>query len=265
MAVGMARSVWSYRGFVVGSVKREFQTRYRNSLFGATWTILNPLSMIIVYTVIFSQLMQARLPGVENGLAYGIYLCAGILAWGFFAEIIGRSQSVFLEHANLIKKLSFPRICLPLIVVLNASVNFAIIFALFLGFLLVTSNFPGWAILGVIPVLLIQTAFAIGLGIILGVLNVFFRDVGQFVGIALQFWFWLTPIVYPASILPEGIRPVIEANPMYPLISAYQGIFVYDQWPEWSALWPSALLAVVLCALGLRLFRKRSGEMVDEL
>jgi lipopolysaccharide transport system permease protein len=265
MAVGMARAVWNYRGFVLGSVQREFQTRYRNSLLGAVWTILNPLSMIIVYTVIFSQLMKARLPGVDNNLAYGIYLCAGILAWGFFAEIIGRSQSVFLEHANLIKKLSFPRICLPLIVVLNASVNFAIIFALFLGFLVVTQNFPGWSVLAVVPLLLIQVAFAIGLGIILGVLNVFFRDVGQLVGIALQFWFWLTPIVYPASILPESIRPLIEANPMAALIAAYQGIFVYGQWPSWMSLWPITLLAVMFCLVGMRLFRKRSGEMVDEL
>ncbi len=234
MAIGIVRAVWNYRGFVLGSVQREFQTRYRNSLLGAVWTILNPLSMIIVYTVIFSQLMKARLPGVDNNLAYGIYLCAGILVWGFFAEVIGRSQSVFLEHANLIKKLSFPRICLPLIVVLNASVNFAIIFALFLSFLVVTQNFPGWAVLAVIPLLIIQIAFSIGLGIILGVLNVFFRDVGQLVGIVLQFWFWLTPIVYPASILPEGIRPIIEANPMAALIAAYQGIFVYGRWPDWS-------------------------------
>ena len=261
----MLGAVWNYRGFVLGSVKREFQTRYRNSLLGATWTILNPLSMIIVYTVIFSQLMKARLPGVDNSLAYGIYLCAGVLAWGFFAEVIGRSQAVFLEHANLIKKLSFPRICLPLIVVLNAGVNFAIIFALFLGFLLVTDNFPGWALLGIVPVLLVQTAFSIGLGIILGVLNVFFRDVGQFVGIFLQFWFWFTPIVYPRSILPEGIQPLLDLNPMVPLIAAYQGIFVHGAWPDWAALWPPALLALALCLLGMRLFRKRSGEMVDEL
>ncbi|WP_414705307.1 ABC transporter permease [Pseudomonas sp.] len=265
MTASMVGAVWNYRGFVLGSVKREFQTRYRNSLLGATWTILNPLSMIVVYTVIFSQLMRARLPGVDNSLAYGIYLCAGILAWGFFAEVIGRSQSVFLEHANLIKKLAFPRICLPLIVVLNAGVNFAIIFALFLGFLLVTDNFPGWALLGIVPVLLVQTAFSIGLGIILGVLNVFFRDVGQFVGIFLQFWFWFTPIVYPLSILPEGIQPLIDLNPMAPLIAAYQGIFVYGQWPDWHALWPTTLLAAALCLLGMRLFRKRSGEMVDEL
>ncbi|WP_339489339.1 ABC transporter permease [Pseudomonas sp. EL_65y_Pfl2_R95] len=265
MALSMARAVWSYRGFVVGSVKREFQTRYQNSLLGAAWSVLNPLSMIIVYTVIFSQLMKARLPGVDNGLAYGIYLCAGILTWGFFAEVIGRSQSVFLEHANLIKKLSFPRICLPLIVVLNAGVNFAIIFALFLGFLLATDNFPGWAVLAVLPVLMIQIVFSIGLGIMLGVLNVFFRDVGQFVGIFLQFWFWFTPIVYPASILPDWVKPFLSANPMVPLISAYQGIFVYGRWPDWSSLLPTLIIAVVLCVLAMRLFRKRSGEMVDEL
>lgn len=261
----MARAVWNYRGFVLGSVKREFQTRYRYSLLGATWTVLNPLSMIIVYTVIFSQLMKARLPGVDNSLAYGIYLCSGILAWGFFAEVVSRSQTVFLEHANLIKKLSFPRICLPLIVVLNAGVNFAIIFAIFLGFLLVTQNFPGWAFWGVVPVLLIQIAFSIGLGIILGVLNVFFRDVGQFMGILLQFWFWFTPIVYPLSVLPEAVLPLIEANPMVPLISAYQGIFVNGLWPDWPTLMSPAVIALVLCVLAMRLFRKRSGEMVDEL
>jgi lipopolysaccharide transport system permease protein len=265
MALEMARSLWAYRGFVQGSVMREFQTRYRNSLFGATWTILNPLAMILVYTVIFSQLMKARLPGVDNNLAYGIYLCAGMLAWGFFAEVIGRAQSVFLEHANLIKKISFPRMCLPIIVVLNAGLNFSIIFALFLGFLLVTHNFPGWVVLAVIPVLAIQIMFSIGLGILLGVLNVFFRDVGQLTGIVLQFWFWLTPIVYPASILPDSIRPILQANPMLPLITAYQGIFVEGNLPDWSTLVPITLLATVLCLVSLRLFRKRSGEMVDEL
>jgi lipopolysaccharide transport system permease protein len=265
MALEMARSLWAYRGFVQGSVKREFQARYRNSLFGAAWTILNPLAMILVYTVIFSQLMKARLPGVDNNLAYGIYLCAGMLAWGFFAEVIGRAQSVFLEHANLIKKISFPRMCLPIIVVLNAGLNFSIIFALFLGFLLVTHNFPGWVVLAVIPVLAIQIMFSIGLGILLGVLNVFFRDVGQLTGIVLQFWFWLTPIVYPASILPDSIRPVLQANPMLPLITAYQGIFVQGNWPDWPTLVPTTLIATVLCLVSLRLFRKRSGEMVDEL
>lgn len=265
MRAALLHSAWMYRGFILGSVQREFQTRYQNSLLGALWTVLNPLAMILVYTVVFSQLMQARLPGVANGLAYGIYLCAGILTWGLFAEIIGRCQSVFLEHANLLKKLSFPRICLPLVVVLNALVNFGIIFALFLGFLLVTNNFPGWAVFGVLPVLAIQVLFAVGLGIILGVLNVFFRDVGQLTGIVLQFWFWFTPIVYPLSILPEAVAPWLAYNPMAPLIQAYQGIFVQGLWPDWQGLWPMALASVLLCLFALSMFRKRAGELVDEL
>lgn len=131
MLLSLYRSLRSYRGFILGSVKREFQARYRNSLFGALWTVLNPLSMIVVYTVIFSQIMRARLPGVDDGLAYSVYLCAGLLTWGLFAEITSRSQSMFLENANLLKKISFPRICLPVIALLNAGINFAIILALF--------------------------------------------------------------------------------------------------------------------------------------
>jgi lipopolysaccharide transport system permease protein len=120
--------------------------------------------------------------------------------------------------------------------------------------------------LALIPLLIIQIAFAIGLGISLGVLNVFFRDVGQLFSVVLQFWFWLTPIVYPASILPEAARDILLAwNPMVPLMAAYQGIFVRGQWPVWETLLMPVVVAVLLCIFGMRLFRKRSGEMVDEL
>lgn len=263
--MSMVRALWAYRAFIIGSVQREFQSKYRNSLLGAAWTVLNPLAMIVVYTVIFAQVMRAKLPGIDSTFAYSIYLCAGVLTWGLFAEIIGRAQNMFLDHANLLKKLSFPRLCLPVTVVANASLNFAIVFALFTVFLVITGNFPGWAYLGLLPVLAIQIAFAIGLGISLGVLNVFFRDVGQFFGIFLQFWFWLTPIVYPASILPESMRPMMAYNPMATLTAAYQTILVTGQWPNWQTLWPVALLSLLLCALGFRLFKTHAGEMVDEL
>lgn len=261
----MLRAVITYRGFILGSVKRDFQSKYRNSILGAAWAVLNPLAMIVVYTVIFAQVMRARLPGVDSSFAYSIYLCAGVLTWGLFAEITGRGQTVFLEYSNLIKKISFPRICLPIIVVLSAVMNFAIVFGLFTVFLVITGNFPGWVYLGIVPILAIQIAFSIGLAMVIGVLNVFFRDVGQFFGIFLQFWFWLTPVVYPVSILPDQIRTLIEWNPMTPLIMAYQTIFVNGQWPQWASLWPITLLGLALCVLGMRLFRKRSGEMVDEL
>lgn len=261
----MLKSLWAYRGFILGNVKREFQSKYRNSLLGAAWTVINPLSMIIVYTVIFSQLMRSKLPGIDGTFAYSIYLCAGVLTWGLFAEIVSRAQNTFLEHANLLKKLSFPRLCLPVTVVANALLNFCIVFGLFSVFLLISGNFPGLVYLALLPVLAILVAFAIGLGISLGVLNVFFRDVGQFFGIVIQFWFWLTPIVYPITILPEAVRSLMGYNPMAGLMVAFQNILVTGQWPVWQGLWPVTVLAIAMCALGMYLFRKHAGEMVDEL
>jgi lipopolysaccharide transport system permease protein len=261
----MLGGVWRYRGFIAGSVRREFQSRYRNSLLGAAWTILNPLAMIVVYTVIFSQVMGNRLQGNTGHFAYSIYLCAGVLTWGLFAEITTRGQNVFIENANLIKKLQFPRICLPIIVVLNSFVNFGIIFGLFSVFLVLSGAFPGWTYLALLPVLAVQILFSIGLAMVLGVLNVFFRDVGQFFGILLQFWFWFTPVVYPVTALPAQIRTWLVLNPMAAVVQAYQGILLNGQRPAWSSLVPVAVLALLFCALGMHLFRKRAGEMVDEL
>lgn len=263
--IAALKPLWSYRGFILGSIKREFQSRYRNSLLGAAWTVLNPLAMIIVYTVIFSQVMGARLAGVDSTFGYSVYLCAGLLTWGFFAEIVGRAQNIFLEQANLIKKLSFPRLCLPVIVVGSAGVNFAIIFGLFTLFLILFGLFPGWIYLALFPVLLLQVVFAIGLGMTLAVLNVFFRDVGQLFSVVLQFWFWLTPIIYPISILPEWAQPLMAYNPMARLVTAYQDLLTAAVMPNWYSLWPVVVLAILLCMSGLALFRRHAGDMVDEL
>jgi lipopolysaccharide transport system permease protein len=265
MALGLARAAWTYRGFISGSVKREFQQRYQNSILGAAWIILNPLAMILVYALVFSKLMKSRVAGLDSEMAYSIYLCSGMLTWGFFQEIVGRSQGMFLDNANMLKKLSFPRICLPVIVTVGSSLNFFIIFGLFTGFLLVTGNFPGLVYIAVIPVLIVQIAFSVGLGMILGILNVFFRDVGQFFGIFIQFWFWLTPIVYPISIVPDSISFIIKLNPMTHLVGAYQSILVNAAWPNWASLLPVTLLALALIVAGRILFRQRAGEMVDEL
>ena len=261
----MLKVLWAYRGFILGSVKREFQAKYRNSLLGAAWTIINPLAMISVYTVVFSHVMRAKLPGVDTTFAYSIYLCSGVLTWGLFAEITSRAQNVFLENANLLKKLNFPRLCLPSVVVLNALLNFAIIFGLFVLFLVSSGNFPGLVFIAIVPLLLVQIVFSISLGITLGVMNVFFRDVGQFYGVILQFWFWLTPIVYPFGALPESVKGILAFNPMAGLIRGYQTIFVDAQWPNWSSLWLILLMAAAFSYWGIRLYRNNAGEMVDEL
>ncbi|CAI1537661.1 ABC transporter permease [Serratia proteamaculans] len=261
----MLLAIYGYRGFIWSSIKRDFQSRYQTSMLGALWLVLQPLAMILVYTLVFSEVMKARMPNNAGPFAYSIYLCSGVLTWGLFTEILDKSQGVFISNANLIKKLSFPKICLPVIVTASAILNFAIIFSLFIVFLVVSGNFPGVLFLSVLPVLALQVLFAVGLGMTLGVMNVFFRDVGQFVGVLLQFWFWFTPIVYVLSSLPEWARKLLMYNPMARVMQSYQSIFAYHQQPNWYSLLPVLVLAIIFCTFGMRLFRKHAADMVDEL
>jgi lipopolysaccharide transport system permease protein len=262
----MLRALWAYRGFVWSSVLREFNGKYRESLLGAFWSVAHPLAMIVIYTVVFGQLMRPTLSGHEQTpFAFGVYLCAGVITWGLFSEMLGRLNNVFLEQGNLIKKANFPRICLPAIVALSALINFAIVFGIYLLFLAIAGHWPGWTLLAVVPLLVLQVLFTLGLGILLGTLNVFFRDVGQLTSVLLQFWFWLTPIVYTLQALPSGVQEILRLNPLQPLMAAYQGIFLDRAVPEFGSLMPLAVVTALLLLLSARFFLARVGELVDEL
>lgn len=257
--------VLRYRGFIADSIKRDFQSRYQNSFLGALWLILQPVAIIVVYTVIFAELMHTRFADIHGPFAYSIFLCSGILTWGLFTETLNNLVQVFITYANILKKLSFPRICLPIIIACSTMINFCIIFSLFMIFLIVSGNFPGWIILEMIPVLIIQMTFTLGLGIILGIMNVFIRDIEQFVRILLQFWFWFTPIVYVSKTLPESVRGLLKLNPMTSIISSYQNIFLFHNSPAWWGLLPVAVISLLLIVMGGRMFKKHSADILDEL
>jgi lipopolysaccharide transport system permease protein len=261
----MLRDVWAFRGFILSNVQREFQGRYRGTQFGAFWVVAHPLTMIVIYTVVFANLMRPSLPNHSSQFAFSIYLCAGVLTWGLFGEMLGRCVGIFVEHAGILKKVSFPKLCLPIIVLISSWLHFAIVLGLFLVFLLISGNFPGWVLLAGIPLLIIQAAFTIGLGVLLATVNVFYRDIGQAVSVVLQFWFWITPIVFVPSVIPERARAVLEWNPMWQLIRAFQGIFLDHAVPDWSSLIYPSVLAAVFCLLGMFAFFRLQGEIVDEL
>src|ERR1035437_6677635 len=111
ISIGMLKDVWSFRNFVTGSVKRELQTRYRGTQFGAFWIVADPLAQILVYTIVFAGLMRPSLAGHDSPFAFSIYLCAGLLTWGFFAELLGRSIGIFVESGGFLKKVNFPKLC----------------------------------------------------------------------------------------------------------------------------------------------------------
>lgn len=261
----MFGKLWRFRGFVLGMVERDLRARYLGSALGGLWSVVQPLSMIAIYTLVFSRIMAARLPGETDPLAYAIFLMSGIFTWGYLAEVVQRSQTVFLDHASLIQKADFPRACLPAAAWLSATLGFALVFAIFVVFLVATGRFPGASILAFLPLLAAQQGIVIGLGVALGTLNVFFRDISHATGIGLQLWFWLTPIVYPLSILPEGAQVWIRLNPLTPLAVGFQDAVLLGRWPEWSSLAAPFAVAALSLVAGWALFRRLAGELADEL
>ena len=262
---GLLDALWRYRGFIVSSVKNEFKVRFARSKLGGFWMILQPLSQVLIYALILSTVMAAKLPHTNNRYAYALYLMSGTLAWTLFNEIITRSLILFIEQANLLKKMQFPRITLPTIVVGAALLNNLMLFVAILFIFALLGHYPSWSLLW-LPVLTLElVAFSLGIGLVLGVLNVFIRDLTHFIPILLQLLFWATPIVYPLSIIPERFQYLLRYNPLYPLVQGYQDLILYHQTPHLQHLGLVGLFSCAFLGLGLFIFRRASSEMVDVL
>ncbi len=261
----MLRAIWAYRFFILSSIRNELKLRFVRSKLGGLWMIIHPLAQVLIFALILSEVLSAKLPGVDNKYAYALYLMAGTLAWNLFGETIGRCCDLFVNSAGLMKKIAFPRICLPLITAGSVLItNLLLMLAIFAVFA-VLGHVPGVQALWLPALVLITLALSLGIGIVIGVINVFVRDLGQVVPILLQALFWMTPVVYMLDILPERYRSVFELNPLYPLVASYQNVLVFDRPPLFMPLCALALVSLALLALGLFIFRRASAEMVDVL
>jgi lipopolysaccharide transport system permease protein len=263
--LGLLRSLWSFRAYVASSILSDFKTRFVRSRMGLAWVVLNPLAQVSIYAFILSGLMSSRIEGIDNSFGYAIYLLAGLLAWNLFSEILDRLMKVFIANANVIKKVRFPRIVLPAIAVGTALINNAALFIV-MCVLFVCFGHPIHAgIVLVIPAALLVSAFAACVGMVLGVLNVFIRDIEQIVPILLQIGFWFTPIIYPASIIPQHFHGLLALNPMFHIVDFYHRLIVYAQPVELGGLAYILVLVALLFPLAMFLFRRANAEMVDLL
>lgn len=261
----MLRAIWMYRFFILSSIKNELKLRFVRSKLGGLWMIIHPLAQVLIFATILSEVLSAKLPGIDNKYAYALYLMAGTLGWTLFADTIGKSLMLFIDSGNLMKKMAFPRICLPLIAAGTVLVNNALLLAAIFGVFAVLGHYPDIHVVW-LPILMVLTLlFAMGIGLFLGVINVFMRDVGQVVPVVLQALFWLTPIVYNLSILPEHLQHWFKYNPMYPLITSYQNVLLYGKPPLWNELGVLAVASVLMMLISLIVFRRASPEMVDAL
>ena len=261
----MLTAIWGYRYFILSSVRGELKGRYARSRLGMIWSILHPLAQAALFALVLSEIIGARLPGIEDRTAYPFYLLAGLAAWGLFSEILGRCINVFVEYSSTLKKIAFPRICLPMIVWGTALLNHLLLLLAILAISLAFGRVPGVAWLALPLGIVLISLFAFGLGLTLGVLNVFARDISQAMTVVLQLWFWLTPIVYPIATLPEPMQNVIHLNPMVALVRIYQDAILLNRWPDLMPLIIPAAMALTLAVVAVSLFRRASPELVDAL
>ena len=262
------RNVVNHRDLLWQMVGNDLRGRYVGSLLGLFWNVIHPLIQILIYTVVFSQLMGARLGGeyASSPYAFSIYLCAGLLPWGVFVEIINRSTGVFWENANLVKKIAFPKTLLYAYVVGASATNLVIIVAVFLVFLWFVNALPPLVILLVWGAfLLLQVLFATGIGLFTSVLNVFFRDTAQLTAIALQIWFWLTPIVYVPSVLPPWAVDLLPLNIMARFTSIHQALVLRGELPSIGESLFLAQITLGTLVVGVLCFRALRRRIPDEL
>lgn len=248
--------------------RQELVDRHKGSVLGRAWTLLSPLINILVFVLIFSAIMGARLEGfgaeVER-YTYSIYLISGILAWTAFAKSLSNITNLFVERAGMITKVKTSLATLPLSVLLAESVVYGISMALFALFLLLIGFpiTPYW--LAVPLVLALQLAFTYGLGLLLAVLAVYLKDIREGVAVLLPVWFWLTPIVYVNDIIPPWALDFIALNPLFQLIDAYRALILYQQPPNIGGLVALLGITLVLLYTALWLLKRTERDLRDSL
>ena len=244
--------------------RRNLAARYRGSLLGVAWVVLTPFLMMMLYTVVFSGFLRVRLSDNNTPTAFALYLLAGLLPWNMFAEAVGRAPQVMLEHRNLVTKVVFPLVIIPLSLVSTALVNHAIAMALYLTGTLVLH---GWSLsLLLLPVLLAPLALiTAGVTLLLASLGVFLRDIGQAIGLVLTVGLFLTPIFYPPSAVPSSFAMLIRLNPFTPLVTSYRRIILDGTMPPWPDLAQVGLWSLAFIALGWWWFARTKASFADVL
>jgi ABC-type polysaccharide/polyol phosphate export permease len=261
----MIRVLYHHRKYILQNAWNDLRHRYAGSGMGVIWNVISPLAQILVYTIIFTKVMSIKLPDISSEFAFPLYLCSGFLPWIAFSECVLRGSNAFLENANYLKKMPIPEQVFVAQAAMSATIGLFISWALLFG-LAITMRYPPtwlWLMLPLVGILF--QGFAFGLGLLLSSIIVFFRDIGQLLGIFLQIWMWMTPIVYPESILPERFVMYMRFNPAYPFIHTMRDLFLFGRLPEPWMWWVMCAWAFGIPILGYLVLRKLRPEIRDVL
>lgn len=246
---------WNYRNLIFQLTRRDVLTRYKRSVLGIAWTMLNPLGMMTVLTIAFSQIFRFDQPN------YSAYVLSGLLVWNFFSQTTTASMVSLVWGGGLFKRIYIPGVIFALSTILTGLVNLALALAPMLAIMLITGTPVRWTIFFLpVPVLLLS-CFALGVALIISTVAVYFPDVAEMYQILLTAWMYLTPIIYPFTILPEQLRFWLKwLNPMVQIVSLFR-IPLYDgRMPTWAEFWPTLVISLVVLIAGWIFFTRKTDE-----
>ncbi len=249
------REIINYRDLVLQLVRRDVLTRYKRSVLGIAWTLLNPLGMMLVLTLAFSQILR-----FNTVYGYAAFVLSGLIAWNFFGQSTTAAMVNLVWGGGLLSRIYIPRASFALAAIGTAMVNILLALIPLLVVNLITGVPITPAFLFVPVPLLLLACFSLGLGLLLSTSAVYFPDVAEMYQIVLSAWFYLTPIIYPIEALPEPLQFWVRFNPMYQLLELFRLAVYYGRFPTWEQLWPSLLIASVTLVLGWVIFSRKSNE-----
>lgn len=253
------KELWRYRELIFFLTWRDIKVRYKQAVLGIAWAILQPLLTMLIFTVIFGILLETP----SQDLPYPLFTLSALLPWQLFATALQRSSVSLVGNANLITKIYFPRLAIPLSTVFAALVDFLVSFVVLLGVMLYYRYWPGWNILWLPPIILLALLTALSVGLWLSALNVQYRDVQHMVPFIIQVWMYASPIVYPIETIPAGIwRRLYGLNPMVGVIQGFRWALLGGDAPDITMLISIGVVLVLLVG-GLYYFRRMEKTFAD--
>ncbi|MFN9264112.1 MAG: ABC transporter permease [Acidobacteriota bacterium] len=253
------KELYAYRELRYFLIWRDIKVRYKQTALGAAWAIIQPFFTMLVFSLFFGRLAKMQ----SDGLPYPVFADAALVPWTFFAQGLSQASDSLVGSANLIRKVYFPRLAIPVGTVAGGVVDFALAFGVLLLLMFYYGVRPGWQIVWLPLLLLLALVTALGVGLWLSALNVKFRDVKYVVPFVTQFWMFLTPIAYPSSLLPEVWRPVYALNPMVGVVEGFRWALLGTDTAPGPMLGVSATVALLLLASGAFVFRRMEKSFAD--
>ena len=251
--------LYKYREFLKTSIKKEFRGKYKKSFLGVLWSFLSPLFQVLIYSFVFPFILGNR---IEN---YTVYLIIGLMPWTFFNNTIIQCAACIVNNAGIVKKVYFPREILPISTTTSNLINFLITQVIVVVAIFVSGIGIGNAIVVFPIVVLIQYLLQLGLGFIFAAITVYVRDVEYIISIFMQLMFYLCPIVYDPSMIPDKFLPIFKLNPMFHIINFYRNIFYQKQFPNFGEVLKVFAICVAFMIVGYEIFKNMKKRFAEEL